>query len=310
MVLLVKNKEQILKMLQQDQDELFFTANLIRQQYCGNSFELCAIANGKCGKCSEDCSFCAQSVHNSAQITEFPLVSPQMLLEGAKRAEQQGILRYSIVTSGKKLTDSEVEQLCLVYRAIKEQTGLKLCASHGLLRYEQLNKLKEAGVTRYHCNLESSRSFFPQICTTHNYDEKISTIKNAQKVGLEVCSGGIFGLGEIMEDRIDMAFELRSLNVESLPINILVPLKGTKTENHPPLDYQEIKLSISVMRMILPNTAIRLAGGRNKLADNGAKLFSCGANAAISGDMLTTKGVNVQEDLKMSAKLGWEVKLI
>ncbi|MDD2221523.1 MAG: biotin synthase BioB [Clostridia bacterium] len=306
----INNKEQILQLLNTDQDNFLFTANNIRKNHCGESFEPCAIFNGKCGKCSEDCAFCAQSIHNCAQIEEFPLVSPAKLLAGAKIAAEQGVLRYSIVTSGHGLSNREVEQLCLVYRAIKEQTNLKLCASHGLLELKQLIMLKEAGVSRYHCNLETSRSFFPQICTTHNYNEKISTIKIAQKAGLEVCSGGIFGLGESIEDRIDMAFELRGLNIKSVPINILVPIKGTKSAANPPLDYEEIMLSVAATRLVLPNAVIRLAGGRNNLPDKGAKLFLCGANAAICGDMLTTKGVNIQEDFKMIAELGWDVKLL
>lgn len=306
----INNKEQILQLLNTDQDNFLFTANNIRKNHCGESFEPCAIFNGKCGKCSEDCAFCAQSIHNCAQIEEFPLVSPAKLLAGAKIAAEQGVLRYSIVTSGHGLSNREVEQLCLVYRAIKEQTNLKLCASHGLLELKQLIMLKEAGVSRYHCNLETSRSFFPQICTTHNYNEKISTIKIAQKAGLEVCSGGIFGLGESIEDRIDMAFELRGLNIKSVPINILVPIKGTKSAANHLLDYEEIMLSVAATRLVLPNAVIRLAGGRNNLPDKGAKLFLCGANAAICGDMLTTKGVNIQEDFKMIAELGWDVKLL
>ena len=194
-----------------------------------------------------------------------------------------------------------------IYRS-KKSSQIKLCASCGLLNYEELCKLKESGVTRYHNNLESSRRFFSKICTTHTYDEKIETIKAAKKAGLIVCSGGIMGLGETMEDRIDLAFTLRDLEITSIPINILNPIKGTPLENNKILTLDEVRKIVAIYRFILPKAELRLAGGRGLLEDKGLSVFESGANAAITGDMLTTSGISIDEDMKIIEKLGYKVK--
>lgn len=283
------------------------SSNEIRHHYCGNSFDICTIINGKCGRCTEDCKYCAQSAHYPVDTENYTLHNTDKLLEGAIYNEKKGILRYSVVTSGRSLTDDEVDKLCQSYKTIHAKTNIALCASHGLLNYNQFVKLKNAGVVRYHNNLETSRSNFPNICTTHTYDDKILTIKAAQSAGLTVCSGGIMGLGESMEDRIDMALDLKQLNIKSVPINILTPIPHTPFENNRILSNNEIRTIIAIYRFILPDAAIRLAGGRGILSDKGRNIFTSGANATISGDMLTTSGINIDYDIKMLKELEFKI---
>lgn len=303
-------KSEILSLLTEPIIELSKAANEIRDFFCGNSFDICTIINGKSGKCSENCKYCAQSIHFKTDIEEYPLLDSKRILDEAKHNENKGVLRYSIVTSGKKLSQKDLNDVCKSYKLIKENSNISLCASHGLLCYEDFIKLKKAGVSRYHNNLETSRNFFHNICTTHSYEEKIETIKAAQKAGLEVCSGGILGLGESMEDRIDMALEIRSLGIKSIPVNILNPIKGTPLENSKVLSYDEIKRTIAIFRFIIPYGAIRLAGGRGLLHDKGKSLFECGANATITGDMLTTAGITINEDMSIIKELNYEVTKI
>ena len=197
--------QEALELAQAPYDALCAAADEIRKARCGNGFDLCTIINGKCGRCSEDCKYCAQSAHYHTSCTEsYPLLPTEELLAGAKHNEAQGVLRYSIVTSGKRLSDAEVDQVCESIRAIRSQTNLGVCISFGLLNEAQFRRLKEAGADRVHCNLESSARYFPEVCTTHTYQEKIDTLKAAKRAGLSICSGGILGLGETMEDRIDM----------------------------------------------------------------------------------------------------------
>lgn len=290
-------------------EELTAAANEIREKVCENRFDMCTIVNGKCGRCPEDCKYCAQSVHYRTDCQEtYPLLSTEELVKGARYNKEQGVLRYSIVTSGRRLSDAEVEQVCGSIREIRRQVDIEVCVSFGLLGEAQFRKIKEAGASRVHCNLESSRNYFPQICTTHTYDEKIETLKAAQRAGLSVCSGGIMGLGETMEDRIDMALTIRELGVKSIPVNLLNPIKGTPYENNRILTNDELCRIVAIDRFIIPDGFIRLAGGRGLLGDKGEKCFRSGANAAISGDMLTTAGITVATDMALVEGLGYEVK--
>ena len=291
-----------------DTDKLADGADIIRKHFCGNSFDMCTIINGKSGRCSENCKYCAQSSHFATCSDEYPLLPTEKILEEALYNDEKGVLRYSVVTSGKRLSGAELDAVCESYRAIRKSCGIKLCASHGLLDYNDFVKLREAGVTRYHNNLETSRRKFPDICTTHSFDDKIRTIKAAQKAGIEVCSGGIIGMGETALDRIDMAFELKALGINSVPVNILNPIKGTPLGDQSVLPYDEIRKTVSIFRFILPKASIRLAGGRGHIPDKGRELFKSGANAAISGDMLTTSGICIDDDMKMLRELGYEVK--
>ncbi|MDE6220195.1 MAG: biotin synthase BioB, partial [Lachnospiraceae bacterium] len=215
-------RDEALALVREPLEELLAAANEVREKMCGNRFDMCTIVNGKCGRCSEDCKYCAQSAHYHTDCHDTnPLLSTEELVKGAKHNKEQGVLRYSIVTSGRRLSDAEVDQVCESIREIRRQVDIAVCVSFGLLGEEQFQKIKEAGASRVHCNLESSRNYFPQICTTHTYDEKIETLKAAQRAGLSVCSGGIMGLGEPMEDRIDMALAIRELGVKSIPVNLL-----------------------------------------------------------------------------------------
>ena len=301
------NRKEAIKLLDYDFESLAKFANEIRKYFLQNEFDICSIVNGKSGKCSEDCKFCAQSSYHTTDIEVYPLKDTDYFVEDAKYHKDRGIKRYSIVTSGKKLSNIEIDKIVDSYKAINNYVDIKTCASHGLLSKEDLRKLKEAGVKRYHNNLETSRNYFDNICTTHTYDEKIQTIKDAQSVGLEVCSGGIFGLGESEIDRIDMAFEIRNLGIKSIPLNALDYIKGTKIDSKSIKEEDFLKM-VAIYRFINPSAQIRLAGGRNLLTNYGELAFKCGANATISGDLLTTCGNSIADDIKMIEKLGFEIR--
>ncbi len=298
-------KEEALELHKLPVKELTKQANNIRIAFCGNYFDICTIINGKNGECSEDCKYCAQSEHYNTQIEVFSLRKEELIIKDVIKNEKKGIHRYSIVTSGKCASKKEVEEICRVYQSIRERSKIKLCASLGLLKYQSLLKLKEAGVVRYHNNLETSRRFFPSICTTHTYNEKIQTIKAAQKAGLEVCSGGIIGLGETVEDRIDMAFELKDLKIQSIPLNLLNPIEGTPLEGVDKVTEEDFIKIIAIYRFIHPHAVIRLAGGRNLLTEFGRELFIGGVNGTITGELLTTYGNRTESDIKMIRELGY-----
>ena len=297
-------KKEALSLVTENLQDLSLCSEKIKQKFCSNKFDMCSIISGKSGKCSENCKFCAQSSHYKTSIKEYPLLDSENIFKEAKHNADKKVKRFSVVTSGKKLTDNEIDSVCQTYKNIKSKCDILLCASMGLLTYEQLIKLKQAGVTRYHCNLETSRRFFPNICTTHTYDDKINTINTTKKAGLEVCSGGIFGLGETFEDRIDMFFDIYELGIKSVPINILNPIPGTPFENNKVLSQEEINRTVAIARFILPDAFIRLAGGRLLFKDKGVSMFSSGANATITGDMLTTEGTSIDEDFDTIKKLG------
>lgn len=302
------NKEEALELLEKyDYKTLGNYANKLREYFLGDDFDLCSIVNGKSGNCSEDCKFCAQSAHHSVPIDKYPLMEKEEFLKDATYHHEKGVKRYSIVTSGKKLSKREIEKVCQTYKSINEDVKIKTCASHGLLDEEELIKLKEAGVERYHNNLETSRRHFDKICTTHTYDEKIATIKAAQRAGLYVCSGGIMGLGESREDRVEMAFELRDLQIKSIPLNMLNYIEGTSIDNSKSITEEEFLKTIAIFRFINPTSYIRLAGGRNLLTNFGELAFKGGANATITGDLLTTCGNTIADDVKMISDLGFKL---
>ena len=303
------SKEEALFLYRQPLLELCGSADKIRKYFCSDQFDICTIINARSGSCSENCKFCAQSAHNHTCADTYPLLSKEVILAQAKINHEQGVLRYSIVTSGKRLSDAEVDLMCEVVREIKEKIGISVCVSFGLLNEQQFRKLKEAGVTRVHNNLETSRRNFQNICTTHKFDDKIQAIRAAQAAGLSVCSGGIMGLGETAEDRIDMALTLRELGVRSIPVNMLNPIPGTPFENNERLTPEDMQRIVSVYRFILPRASIRLAGGRGLMPDKGKSCFTSGANAAISGDMLTTAGITTKTDMALLKELGYEVKI-
>lgn len=288
-------------------DELCAAANEIRAHFCGNKFDLCAIINAKSGRCSEDCRYCAQSSFYHTNAESYPLLGTEAILKEAKHDDEGGVKHYGIVTSGKKLNDAEIDQLCETVRDIRKNTNISVCASLGLLSETQFKKLKDAGVQRVHNNLESSPSFFKKVCTTHTTQDKIDTINAAKRAGLYVCSGGIMGLGEALEDRIDQVLCQRELGIKSIPVNVLSPIPGTPFEHNKSLSKDEILRTIAIYRFLIPDAFIRMAGGRGLMDDKGKACFESGANAAITGDMLTTSGYTIESDLKLIRSLGFEI---
>lgn len=303
-------REEAIALFSAPLSELAAASDEIRSKMCGNGFDICTIINGKCGKCSEDCKYCAQSAHYHTDCDEsYPLLSTDEILKEARYNAERGVLRYSIVTSGKRLSDAEVEHVCESIKAVREKVGIEVCVSFGLLGESAFRKIKEAGASRVHCNLETSERYFPQVCTTHTYQEKIDTLNAAKRAGLSICSGGIMGLGETIEDRIDMVIKARELGVKSIPVNLLNPIPGTPYENNPTISDEEAIRCVSVFRFLIPDGSIRLAGGRGLLNDKGRGCFCGGANAAISGDMLTTSGITIETDMKILSELGYEPRL-
>lgn len=280
----------------------------IRDSFFDKKFDLCTIINAKSGKCSEDCKFCAQSAHYSTGVEEYDILEDDEIVENAVLNYKNGVNRFSIVTSGRKLTETELDKVCNTFQKIKEKSPIKLCSSNGLLEFDQFIRLKESGVRRYHNNLETSKRFFPSICSTHTFDDKVRAIKDAKEAGLEICSGGIFGLGETIEDRIDMAITLRDLDVDSVPINVLNPIKNTPFENNSRVSYEELRRILAIYRFILPRTSIRLAGGRALLGDKGRVAIDSGVDSMISGEMLTTAGILTKEDIEMVKEMGFLVR--
>ncbi len=299
-------REEAMQLVDAPLKELCTAANEIRKQFCGDAFDICTIINGKSGKCSENCKYCAQSAFYDTETETYPLLPTEKMLEQAKYNDERGVLRYSIVTSGRKLSDKEIDQVCESVREIRKQTNISVCGSFGLLEEKQFAKLKDAGVVRVHNNLETSRRNFPNICTTHTIEDKIQAIEAAKRAGLNVCSGGIMGLGETMEDRIDMVITIRELGVRSIPVNMLNPIPGTPYEKNPLLTNDDMCRIVAIFRFLVPNASIRLAGGRGLLPDKGRACFQSGANAAISGDMLTTSGITIETDMKLLKELGYK----
>lgn len=302
-------KDEAMLLVNEPLEDLCSAANEIRKHYCGDIFDICTIINGKSGQCSENCKFCAQSSFYNVNIEKYSLLDDEEIFKQAKYNDDRGVLRYSIVTSGKKLNDNEVDSVCKSIRKIRKETNIAVCGSFGLLNKEQYGKLKEVGLTRVHNNLETSKNNFKNVCTTHTYDEKINAINDAKSVGLNVCSGGIMGLGETMNDRIEMVIDIRNLGIRSIPVNMLNPIKGTPYENNKILTNDEMCRIVAIFRFLVPNASIRLAGGRGLLPDKGRRCFLSGANAAISGDMLTTDGISIETDMKMIKELGYEAGL-
>lgn len=297
--------------LEQEEDlkQLYSSANHIREVFCGNEVDLCTIMNAKSGHCSEDCKFCAQSAHFKTDVQAYDVVSSEAALKLAKENESEGVNRFSLVTSGRGLKGRDFEKVLHIYDELNKEVNMNLCASLGIQEYDNLKKLRDKGITMYHHNLETSREYYGTICTTHSYDERIDTIHAAREAGMNICSGGIIGMGESMEDRLKLAFQLSELRVQSIPINVLNPISGTPLENAERLSQDEILKTIAIFRFVNPTSLIRLGGGRNLIDDSGKNCFQAGANATITGNYLTTSGNKIVDDKKMISNLHLEVKI-
>jgi biotin synthase len=275
-------------------------ADRIRKTYRGNEIEVCAISNVRSGNCSENCSFCAQSGHHKTAAPTYNYIASDQLVAQAERARSWGVADFGIVSKGWGVrTDKERAQLREYLGEMNQRSDVGRCASLGALDKDTAVMLKDMGLENYHHNLECAESFFDQVCTTHSYQENIDTIRNAVDAGLRVCAGGILGMGESLDQRIELAETLRNLGVESVPMNFLNPAKGTPFGDRTPLTPQEILRGIAVFRYMLPTAEIRIAGGRQFLGDMQSMIFMAGASGIMIGDYLTTKGRQVEDDLAM-----------
>lgn len=291
-----------------DLKELCEGADRIREYFIGDKVDLCSIINGRSGRCPEDCKYCAQSAHNHTSCEIYDFLPEEKIVEACKLNESEGVDRFSIVTSGRALSGEEFEKAVHAYETMHAECRIDLCASMGFLNAEQLHRLHEAGVTSYHHNIETSKRNFPNICTTHTYEQKLETLKLVKKEGMCACSGGIIGMGETWEDRLDMAVSLAELGIDSIPINALMPIEGTPLENQPQLTEDEILRTIAFFRYINPEANIRLAAGRALLTNDGEIAFQSGASATITGNMLTTVAcATIRSDKQMLENLGRDV---
>jgi len=286
-------------------DDLYEAANEIRLQFRGIEMEMCSILNAKSGKCTQDCKWCSQSMFHKTNVEEYELVDSELAEQRAKENDEKGVHKFSLVTSGRSISNVNLEQLCCVYKKIQKNTSIHLCASMGLLNRSQLQKLKDSGVEHYHCNIETAPSFFSSVVSSHSIEEKFRTIRLAQELGMGVCSGGIIGMGETMEQRIEMAFVLKDLGVESIPINILTPVEGVELKVSGKLSDDEVLTTFALFRFINPTANIRLAGGRGLIAHIQEKALRSGVSAALVGDYLTTIGTNINQDKDLFKKAGF-----
>jgi biotin synthase len=290
---------------------LFLAASRIREQQFGNTVSLCSIINAKSGRCPENCSFCAQSSHHRTDAPVYPLKEVEVMVQAAAQAAAQGATCFGIVTSGTAIdSGDELDRLCHTLGRISRETSIAPSCSLGLLDEATARRLKAAGMTTYHHNLETARSFFPSICSTHDYEEDVDTVRAAKNAGLQVCSGGIFGLGESMAQRIELALTLRELEVDSVPLNFLNPVPGTPLADADNLTPLECLHTIALFRFILPDRKISVCGGRERnLRDLQSWIFLAGASGTMIGDFLTTSGRPVDSDLQMVKDLGFMAEM-
>lgn len=300
-------KEDFLKLYDTPLEELLKIAREITHETFSNEVEACSIISAKTGACSENCKYCAQSSHNHAEIECHPILDVETVKKAAYSAKENGASRFAIVTSGRRPSAKDFEIILQMVREISKIEGLTCCASLGILTESQIKQLKDAGLKRFHHNINTSENYHKFICTTHTFEDRINTVKLVQKYGMEVCCGVIIGMGETREDRVDMALTLKELNPESVPMNILCPIKGTPLENYgDKINEEEILKTICIFRIILPNAVLRYAGGRTtRLSEGNQKLgIIAGINSVLVGNYLTTAGSKSEDDKKMLEELG------
>ncbi len=287
---------------------LLYWANQIRIEYFGNRIKVCSIVPGRLGGCDQDCTFCAQSARYDTHISKkAKTLSDKEILKAAIQAKKNGVPNFGIVFSGKAITEKELKRIEKLITRIKTELGLEICASLGMLTPDQVKRLADAGLSRYNHNLETSQRHFSQIVTTHNYTDRVKTIEAVKQAGLGICAGGIFGIGESDTDRIDMALELRRLDADTIPMNFLHPIEGTPLGNIQTLKPLEILRIIALYRFILPQTNLKIAGGRVlNLRDLQSWVFYAGATSILTGNYLTTAGRAVKDDIQMIKDLNLE----
>ena len=283
--------------------DLICGADRIRRHYKGDGIFTCTIINAKSGRCSQDCAFCAQSAHHETGVETYPLLDPQTLVTRALEMEDAHMNHYSMVTSGFRLSEAEIDTLCKAAHQIGSRTNLTLCCSPGVLTADQAARLRQSGIRNYHHNLETARSHFSRICSTHEYEEDIKAIGTAADAGLAICSGGILGLGETRAQRIELAATLCEIGVEKIPVNFINPIAGTKMADRPLLPAAEALKSVALFRFICPACDITICGGRLvTLGDFQSWIFASGANGVMTGNYLTTTGRDIAADLEMIAR--------
>lgn len=303
------NKEQALLLATTpDKEALYEAAHQLTRHFMGNAFDTCSIINAKSGNCSEDCKWCAQSAYNKTNITLYPLLPAAECIRHAVHNCSQGIGRFALVTSGKRVSTKELNALCNTVKQLKQQSDIKCCASLGLLTKVQLEQLRESGVENYHCNIETAPSYFSELCTTHTMQNKLDTIQAARESGFRICCGGIIGMGETMEQRIEMAVLLQQLAIRSIPLNLLQPIAGTPLACADALTHDEILTTIALFRFLNPTAFLRFSGGRALLPESiQRKALYIGVNAAIIGDLLTTIGSKVEADKQLFRSSGYSL---
>lgn len=274
---------------------------------CPRDFDSCSIVNARSGLCSENCKWCAQSKFHPTDCDTYDLIDHDQCLDAARENHKKGVRRFSLVASGRAVKGKALKNMCDMLREIKDTVGISTCASLGLLDSNDLQQLWDAGVRRYHCNLETAPSHFPTLCTTHTIEDKINTIMAAKAIGFEVCSGGIIGMGESMHQRVEFALKLREIDPQSIPVNILSPIPGTPLENQPAISEDDIIDTVALFRFIHPSVQLRFAGGRKRLSRRSQiDAMRIGINGGIVGDLLTTLGASIAEDKDLVADAGYK----
>lgn len=268
----------------------------------------CGIVNAKSGRCRENCAFCAQSAHHRTGVAVYPLISEDEMLGRAESLAGAGTTYMGMVASGTGPTPADLDSLCRMGEKIRARVDIKLCASLGILGRDEMNRLAGAGFASYHHNLETARSHYPKVCSSHDYERRVETVRNAKAAGLRVCSGGIFGIGETWEERVELSAELAELGVDSIPVNLLAPIAGTPLGGMPPPAPGEALLVIALLRLMHPGRDIVVCGGRSGLGRFETLIFSAGANGLMVGDYLTTKGGRLEKDLELLRTLGLAVR--
>ena len=296
--------DEAVKLVDSDINELIEAANEIREHFCGDKCDVCSVISVKEGRCTENCKYCSQSQLAENPIPDECVLGEKIITEDAVIDEKKGSGRFCLVSCGRRLSKNEVKLAEKNIRDIHSNASINICASFGLLDYEDFKLLKAAGLSMIHNNLETSSDYFPEICSSHTIEQKKETIRAAKKAGLMVCSGGLFGIGETVFDRIKLAFELRELGVDSVPLNLLNPREGTPFYNKKPLTEEEYVRTAAIFRFVMPKVMIRLAAGRGRFEDDGKAALKAGANAVISGDFLTTNGTSFEKDFAMIRECG------
>jgi len=289
--------------------ELIARANTVRKECIGNKLDLCTILNAKSGLCGEDCRFCAQSARHKTGVPQYPLKDIPEIVEAAVKAKESGARRFGIVTSGNRLTAKELDDISRAISDITSKVGITACASLGALDEKELSVLRSAGLTRYHHNIETSERFYPFVVTTHTFRERLKIIEAVKKTGLEICSGGIIGMGETWEDRIDMATILSKLAVDSVPVNYLIPIKGTPFESLKQISAKDAVRTLALFRIILKDKTVKIAAGRETvLRDFQGMGFMAGANGMLIGGYLTVRGRDIAADHELIKEIErlWE----